>query len=127
MFEISPMPVQIDAGLLERARLAEPAVIGHFRLRGFPDCNIRPQIPTGRIVGTVVTLTLPAFDSTLLHHAVGMLRAGDVLLIDRLGDHHHACLGGGVAWALSKAGVVAAIIDGPAADPAELREHGMPV
>jgi hypothetical protein len=32
-----------------------------------------------------------------------------------------------VAWALSKAGVVAAIIDGPAADPAELREHGMPV
>lgn len=127
MFDIREMPVAVDASLRHAALAAEPATIGHFRLRGFPDPAIRPLVPVGRISGTAVTLALPGADSTLLHHAAGLLREGDVLIVDRLGDRHHACLGGGVALALARTGIAGVIIDGPCADPAELRECGLPI
>ncbi|ARR54315.1 hypothetical protein HY78_13195 [Rhizorhabdus wittichii DC-6] len=127
MFQINPLPAQLDSTLVERALLAEPAVVGHFRLMGFPDGGIQPQIESGRIAGTAVTLALPGADSALLHHVASTLRPGDVLVIDRLGDKTHACLGGGVAFALKQRGIAGIVIDGPAADPAELREHGVPI
>lgn len=127
MFKICPMPEPMPSNLVERALNAEPATIGHFRLMGFPDSAIRPLYSVPRIAGPAVTLALPAADSTLLHHAVGQLRAGDIVVIDRLGDNHHACLGGGVAYALAKAGVAGVIIDGPVADPGELRDVGLAV
>jgi len=127
MFHLNPLPQQLDKALIERALLAEPAVIGHFRLLGFPDGGLRPQIETGRIAGTAVTLALAGADSALLHHVASTLRPGDVLVIDRLGDRTHACLGGGVAFALKQRGIAGIVLDGPAADPAELREHGVPI
>ncbi|MDN4546358.1 RraA family protein [Pseudomonas sp. C32] len=94
---------------------------------GFPNGAIRPMHSVPRIAGPAVTLALPAADSSLLHHSVGMLRPGDVVVIDRLGDKHHACLGGGVGYALAKAGVAGVIIDGPIADPGELLDAGLAV
>jgi regulator of RNase E activity RraA len=79
------------------------------------------------VSGTIVTLALPGMDSTLLHHATGLLRPGDILVIDRLGDQRHACLGGGVSTALARMGVQAAIVDGLCADPNEIRECGLAV
>lgn len=127
MFEINALPPGLPDDLLSRALQAEPAVIGHFRLMGFPDGGITPAIPVGRIAGTAVTLALPGADSALLHHVAGLVRPGDVLVIDRLGDRTHACLGGGVAFALKQRGIAGVIVDGPVADPQELRDHGVPV
>ena len=127
MFDIREMPVQVDVELVERALHAEPATIGHFRLTGIPDGAIRPLFDVPRIAGTAVTLALPAADSTLLHHCVGLLRRGDILVIDRLGDQRHACLGGGVALALKRMQIAGIIIDGLCADPRELREHDLPI
>ncbi|MDH4583187.1 RraA family protein [Pseudomonas sp. BN415] len=127
MFKIRAMPEPLPSAITERALAAEPATIGHVRLMGFPDSAIRPMHPVPRIAGPAVTLALPAADSSLLHHAVGKLRPGDVVVIDRLGDRHHACLGGGVAYALAQAGVAGVIIDGPIADPGELRDVGLAV
>lgn len=127
MFDVRPMPPQVPHPLLQRAAQAEPATIGHFRFLGFPKPTIRPLVPITRIVGTVVTLCLPSLDSTLLHHAAGLVRPGDVLLIDRLGDVSHACLGGGVAVCLARAGLTGVIIDGPCADPLELLDSGLPI
>lgn len=127
MFDIRPMPSAVDPALLEAARGAEPATIGHARINGFPDPHIRALVPVARIVGTAVTLMLPAADSTLLHHCVGMLRPGDVLVVDRLGDTRHACFGGGVAVAIARQKVAGVIIDGLCADPQELRDSGLAV
>jgi hypothetical protein len=60
--------------------------------------------PNRRIAGTAVTLALPGQDSALLHHVVQFLRPNDVLVIDRLGDRKHACLGGGAACAIKATG-----------------------
>ena len=52
---------------------------------GFMDPAIQCVLPGRRVAGTAVTLALPGQDSTLLHHAIALLRPGDFLCIDRLG------------------------------------------
>jgi 4-hydroxy-4-methyl-2-oxoglutarate aldolase len=127
MFDIRPLPPALPPALLERAMQVQPATVGHFRFRGLVDGAIRPITNHGRVCGTAVTIALPGMDSTLLHHAAGLLRPGDVLVIDRLGDNRHACLGGGVAIALGRMGVRAVVVDGPCADPDEIKDSGLAV
>ena len=81
----------------------------------------------GRIAGNAVTLALPGQDSTLLHHVIQFLRPGDILIIDRLGDDKHACLGGGVAVAIKASGCTGVILDGPATDRDEILAEGLPL
>jgi 4-hydroxy-4-methyl-2-oxoglutarate aldolase len=127
MFDIRPMPTMLPDELHKSALLAAPATIGHIRYLGFPDAAIRPLGAARRIAGTAVTLAIPGMDSALLHHTADVLRPGHVLLIDRLGDTHYACLGGGVALVLMKAGIEGAILDGPCADPGEIEAAGLPL
>jgi len=127
MFRIRPMPPQVPAALLAKAEQVEPAMIGHLRLSGIPRDCLRPIAPTKRVVGTAVTLLLPTIDAALLHHAAGLVRPGDILVIDRLGDQRFACVGGVVALALARTGLTALILDGLCTDPAELRESGLPI
>ena len=66
-------------------------------------------------------------DSTLLHHIIQYLRPGDILIIDRLGDHKHACLGGGVACAIKARGCIGVVIDGTCTDAQEIIQYRLPV
>ena len=56
-----------------------------------------------------------------------MLRKGDVLVIDRLGDHKHACIGGGVMCAIKASGCSGVIVDGTITDINELLEYDIPI
>jgi regulator of RNase E activity RraA len=126
-YQIGDLPKQVDAGLMRKFESVEVATIGHFRHRGFVRHSITPVVePNKTLVGTAVTVAIPATDSTLLHHAVGMLRPGDFLLVDRLGDDRHACIGGGVAFAIKTAGAVGVVVDGPCTDVEEIVELDMP-
>ncbi|WP_332304585.1 RraA family protein [Rhizobium sp. GR12] len=127
-YQIGAQPAQIDPDLRARFELVEVATIGHFRHRGFVQHAITPVVEVGRtLVGTAVTVAIPATDSTLLHHAVSVIRPGDFLFVDRLGDDRHACIGGGVAFAIKMAGAVGVVIDGPCTDVEEIIELGMPL
>jgi regulator of RNase E activity RraA len=66
-------------------------------------------------------------DTTIVHYALGQLRPGDILVMDRLGDSRYAACGGGVAFAARSAGALGIIIDGMATDIGELRDYGLPV
>jgi regulator of RNase E activity RraA len=121
------MPAAVPEALLAKAREVETATIGHRRHMGFADREIRAMLPGRRIAGTAVTVALPGQDSTLLHHIVQFLRPNDVLVIDRLGDHKHAAVGGGVACAIKATGCVGVIIDGPCTDLAEIEQYDLPV
>jgi regulator of RNase E activity RraA len=102
------------------------ATIGHFRHRGFIRHSIRPVVePKKTLVGTAVTVAIPGTDSTLLHHAIGFIRPGDFLFVDRLGDDRHACIGGGVAFAIKTAGAIGVVLDGPCTDVEEIVELGL--
>ncbi|WP_105401808.1 MULTISPECIES: RraA family protein [Neorhizobium] len=126
-YHIGSMPKQVDPELIARFESVEVATIGHFRHRGFVHHSISPVVEPGRtLVGTAVTVAIPATDSTLLHHAIGFIRPGDFLFVDRLGDDRHACIGGGVAFAIKTAGAVGVVLDGPCTDVEEILELDLP-
>jgi regulator of RNase E activity RraA len=99
MFIRNDPPAPIDAAALALLGRAEPATIGHFRHTGFIDPGVHGLIPGHRIAGTAVTVHCFGPDTTMVHYALGKLRPGDVLLIDRAGDTRHAACGGGGAVA----------------------------
>ncbi len=128
MFVLKDLPPQIDPALLDTLRSAEPATIGHFRHVGFMDPAIRALLPGyRRIAGTAVTVRAYGDDTSIVHYALGKIRPGDILVLDRAGDARHAMCGGGVAFAANAAGCAGVIIDGMATDIQELRDVGMPV
>jgi 4-hydroxy-4-methyl-2-oxoglutarate aldolase len=127
MITIKPAPSAIDKELLERLAGIESAEIGHLRYWGVMQPRLRPIIPGRRVAGTAVTLAVPSLDSSMIPHALGLARPGDILVIDRLGDRTHACLGGVVALAAKLAGVVAMIVDGFVTDFSEIRDVGLPI
>ncbi|CDZ60714.1 RraA family protein [Neorhizobium galegae] len=126
-YHIGSVPKQIDPELIAKFESVEVATIGHFRHRGFVHHSITPVVEPGRtLVGTAVTVAIPATDSTLLHHAIGFIRPGDFLFVDRLGDDRHACIGGGVAFAIKTAGAIGVVLDGPCTDVEEILELELP-
>ncbi|UIK08569.1 RraA family protein [Neorhizobium galegae] len=126
-YHIGSAPKQVDPELIAKFESVEVATIGHFRHRGFVHHSITPVVEPGRtLVGTAVTVAIPATDSTLLHHAIGFIRPGDFLFVDRLGDDRHACIGGGVAFAIKTAGAIGVVLDGPCTDVEEILELDLP-
>jgi len=127
MYELNQLPPQIEKSRLELLARAEPATIGHFLHTGFMDPGIRALRQDVRIAGTAVTVRAPGPDSAMVHYALGQVRPGDILVLDRCGDHKHAVTGGAVAYAARAAGVAGIVIDGVATDIGELRRYGVPV
>src|SRR5690606_1505117 len=121
------MPASIPQKLVELLAGVETATIGHWRHIGFMNRGIHAMVRGRRVVGTAVTVAIPGPDSTMLHHALGLLRPGDILVVDRLGDERHACWGGAVTVAAKAAGATAGIVDGPCTDIAEIEASGFPV
>jgi 4-hydroxy-4-methyl-2-oxoglutarate aldolase len=124
---VKPMPQQIAASVCEKLMRVETATVGHSRHWGFMDRGIQPLLKGRRIAGTAVTLAIPGPDSTLLHHTLGLLRPGDILIVDRLGDDKHACWGGGVTVAAKAAGALGGVVDGPCTDLTEIEDSDFPV
>ena len=126
MITIHPMPPIMDTQLRDKLLQTDVATFGHTDGLRFAHRSIQGLQKHPIIAGRAVTVSLVGRDSGLLHHAIGICRAGDVLVI-KSGDDVHACLGGGVGFACKTQGIVGAIIDGPATDRLELEQHGFPV
>jgi regulator of RNase E activity RraA len=127
VFTLNPLPPQLAPALVDKLVRAEPATIGHFRHWGFMDPGLRAMQPDVRIAGPAVTVHQPGVDGTIIGYALGQLRPGDVLVVDRCGDTRHAGFGGVVCYAAKVAKVAGVIIDGMVADIGEIRRYGVPV
>jgi len=127
MYVVNPLPTPVAPDLLALLARAEPATIGHVLSAGFMDTGMRGLFPDVRIAGTAVTVRAPGPDCTMVHYALGKVRPGDVLVVDRCGDHRHAATGGVVAYAARKAGVAGIVLDGVVSDLGELRQYGVPI
>ncbi len=127
MFVLNPLPPPLDPALLAHLGEAAPAPLGHFLDFGFVDPAIHALWSVPRIAGTAVTVRCTGSDNTMVHYALGQVRPGDVLVIDRLGDTSHAAAGGGIAFAARAAGCRGIIVDGVVTDIQEIRGYAMPV
>ncbi len=126
-YEIGPMPVALSAEVIALLEQTETATVGHWRHWGFCERRIQPLLRRRRVAGTAVTVMIPGPDSTLLHHALGLLRPGDILVVDRLGDDRHACWGGGVTVAAKASGARGGVVDGPCTDLEEIEASDFPM
>ncbi|WP_342131085.1 RraA family protein [Hydrogenophaga sp. OTU3427] len=125
--ELGHLPPPGDPELLALLHAVEPATVGHFHDRGFLDRRLKAVAGVTRSVGVAVTVRCEGADGSILHHALGQLRPGDFLVVDRAGDDAIACLGGASALAARLAGAAGVVVDGCVTDIAELRQIGLPV
>lgn len=124
---LGALPPPIAPPLIAQLQQAEPATIGHFRETGFMDAGMRAIAGSMRRAGTAVTVRCEGLDGSILHHALGQLRPGDFLVVDRAGDAAIACIGGASALAAALRGAAGIVVDGLVTDVQELREAGIAV
>jgi 4-hydroxy-4-methyl-2-oxoglutarate aldolase len=127
MIEHARNPATDDTELFAKLARVQPATLGHHVVCGALSPQIRALVPVRRMVGRALTVRQPLPDSTPVFRALEALRPGDILVIDRQGDHHIACVGEMVALAAHHAGAAGVVVDGVVTDIEELREVGMPI
>ncbi|MFI6252229.1 RraA family protein [Streptomyces sp. NPDC051016] len=124
--ELTEVPA-LDEELAARLAGVDFPTLGHYLEEGFCDPALRRVAGAGRLVGRAVTVRITATDSTMLHHAAGLVGPGDVVVVDCGGDRRHAPLGEVVVHALAARGAAGAVVDGVCTDIGALREVGLPV
>lgn len=127
MIRINPRQVSIAPALVERFRALSPATIGHVQDFGFMDPALRPIGRRIKLCGPAVTVRTVALDSAVVHRAIDIAAAGDVIVIDRLGDTRHASWGEMTTRGAMQRGIAGAIIDGAVTDIVEIGELRFPV
>lgn len=92
------------------------------------DSGIKPVLREEiRVAGPAVTLRLRPGDNLMLHKVLGVVKAGDVLVIDTCGCQNYAVLGELIATAAFQAGLNGIIVDGAVRDIRELRKKRFPI
>jgi len=114
--------------LLEAYRRIAPGTLGHFHGLRFMDSGIKPVFDGCRLVGRALTVWAPGgVDLGILNDISGVLRQGDVVVVDRGGDTEHAIVGEFRAIAQLEQGAAGWIVDGAVCDVAALRRLRFPV
>lgn len=95
--------------------------------RGGMDGRIRAMTPAPRFAGPAITVEVRPGDNLLIHAAMGMVRPGDVLVIDGKGFLGSALIGSIMINACRRLGVAGIVVDGAVRDVEELADIGLPV
>jgi 4-hydroxy-4-methyl-2-oxoglutarate aldolase len=125
--------------VVRKVRRADPAVIAalgeagaatvHEAIgrRGFVGPDIRPIQNGDRTAGSAVTVSSHAGDNLMVHAAVEVCDAGDILVVTTTAPSSHGMFGELLASSLMARGVVGLVMDAGVRDTDELRRLGFPV
>jgi 4-hydroxy-4-methyl-2-oxoglutarate aldolase len=94
---------------------------------GFVGPDIRPIQDGARVAGNAVTVLCQPGDNMMIHAAVEVCEAGDILVVANTGPSTHGMFGELLATSLMARGVRGLVIDAGVRDVAELRDMGFPV
>jgi 4-hydroxy-4-methyl-2-oxoglutarate aldolase len=89
--------------------------------RGFAGSDLRPIQQGTRLAGPAVTVSCHPGDNLMVHAAVEVCEAGDVLVVTTTAPSSHGMFGELLATSLMARGVRALVIDAGVRDTAELR------
>ncbi len=88
---------------------------------------IKPVAPGTRLAGQARTVTTMSGDNGIIHAAIPLLRAGEVLVVDAARLDDVAVWGEIMTHAAMARGVAGLVLDGAIRDVAAIREMGFPV
>ena len=88
--------------------------------------RISPISPGMSICGQARTVTSMVGDNGAAHAAIGLVEAGDVLVVDARGHTETAVWGGIMTRAAMQRGIAGLVLDGALRDAAEIRELNFP-
>ncbi|MDW7673428.1 MAG: RraA family protein [Bacillota bacterium] len=91
------------------------------------DSAIRPIHKHGGLVGSAFTVKTRPGDNLLVHKAIDMANAGDVIVVDAGRDVTNAIMGEIMATYAKKKGIKGFIIDGAIRDSEAIREMNYPI
>src|ERR1700716_608111 len=74
----------VPRDLLAQLRQIAPATIGHMLEHEFMDPDLRPIVSRFAFAGPAVTVRCFGTDSAIVHYAIDLAQAGDVVVVDRL-------------------------------------------
>ena len=126
-----------DPIIVRKVRRAEPEVIDGLGMAGVATVHeagsaallpavIRPIQHGARIAGSAVTVSCAAGDNLMIHAAVEMIEAGDVLVVAPTTPSDHGMFGELLAVSVTRRGCRGLVIDSGVRDVADLRKMGFP-
>jgi regulator of RNase E activity RraA len=117
-----------DAGLLEIFAAASSAQVADCMSRlGGMDPGIRPVWPSPRIVGAALTVWCHSGDNLMLHKALSLARAGDIVVMNTQSNLMNSGFGELIATSAAAVGVRGVIVDGTVRDVEAFQALGLPV
>lgn len=94
---------------------------------GAMDSGIRPIWPSARVIGGALTVWCHSADNLMLHKALSLAQAGDIMVMNTQGNTNNAGFGELLATSAMKLGVRAVIVDGVVRDAEALHAMHLPV
>jgi regulator of RNase E activity RraA len=117
-----------DAALLSSFGDASSAQVADCMSRlGGMDSGIRAVWPAPRAIGSALTVWCHSGDNLMLHKALSLAIAGDVVVMNTQGNVVNAGFGELVGTSAVKIGIRAVIVDGVVRDADALAAMGLPV
>jgi 4-hydroxy-4-methyl-2-oxoglutarate aldolase len=107
---------------------ASSAQIADSMMRlGAMDGGIRQVWSSPRVIGQAVTAWCHSADNLMLHKAINVAQAGDVIVVNTQGNRQNSAFGELLAISAVKKGIAAVIVDGTVRDADGLEALGLPV
>jgi 4-hydroxy-4-methyl-2-oxoglutarate aldolase len=117
-----------DQALLNAFGEASSAQVADCMSRlGAMDSGIRPVWPSLRVIGAALTVWCHSGDNLMLHKALTVARAGDVIVMNTQGNLANSGFGELIASSAVKIGIRAVIVDGTVRDSDALERLKLPV
>jgi regulator of RNase E activity RraA len=127
-FRIFSRKRMVPAELVERARALPVANLSDAMARmSAGGATLRPMHAGGVMVGPALTVKTHPGDNLMVHKALDMAVAGDVIVVDAGGDLANAIIGELMLAQAVKRGVAGVVIHGAIRDAAAIRASHLPV
>ena len=127
-FRIGPGRPPVDAALVSRFRVIATANISDCMQRlSAGGARLRPMGRSRALCGPVLAVRTAPGDNLMVHKAIAIARAGEVIVVDAGGELTNAIVGERMVAYAHERGVAGMVINGAVRDVESLLSHPMPV
>lgn len=91
------------------------------------DYQIKQMYDSPKMVGSAVTVKVRSGDNLMLHKALGLIKPGDVLVVETQSGNSYAVAGELMVRCMKEIGLAGMVVDGTVRDLDECRKLGLPI